>query len=212
MALSASADDRHVIHQGDHIVLIVEDDAMFASVLLELARERGFKGLIAQDGAGALALAHRYKPHAITLDIGLPDMDGWALLDLLKNDPRTRHIPIHVISVNDEKKRGLKAGAFGFLEKPVDREGLLKALERSKEFITRPVRDLLLVEDDDNQRASITALLERGGREGFRRGYRRVGARGSEWRPVRLRDHRSRSAGHERLGAHPADPGAAGRR
>ncbi|WP_238296855.1 response regulator, partial [Methylobacterium soli] len=159
MALSASADDRHVLQADDHIVLIVEDDAMFASVLLELARERGFKGLIAQDGAGALSLAHRYKPHAITLDIGLPDMDGWALLDLLKNDPRTRHIPIHVISVNDEKKRGLRAGAFGFLEKPVDREGLLKALERSKEFITRPVRNLLLVEDDDNQRASIAALL-----------------------------------------------------
>ncbi|WP_147049116.1 response regulator, partial [Methylobacterium gnaphalii] len=159
MALSASADDRHAIHPGDHIVLIVEDDAMFASVLLELARERGFKGLIAQDGAGALSLAHRFKPHAITLDIGLPDMDGWALLDLLKNDPRTRHIPIHVISVNDEKKRGLRAGAFGFLEKPVEREGLMRALERSKEFITRPVRNLLLVEDDENQRASITALL-----------------------------------------------------
>ncbi|SDA12404.1 Signal transduction histidine kinase [Methylobacterium sp. UNC378MF] len=159
MALSASADDRHAVHPGDHIVLIVEDDAMFASVLLELARERGFKGLIAQDGAGALSLAHRFKPHAITLDIGLPDMDGWALLDLLKNDPRTRHIPIHVISVNDEKKRGLRAGAFGFLEKPVEREGLMRALERSKEFITRPVRNLLLVEDDENQRASITALL-----------------------------------------------------
>ena len=160
MALSASADDRHAIHPGDHIVLIVEDDAMFASVLLELARERGFKGLIAQDGAGALSLAHRFKPHAITLDIGLPDMDGWALLDLLKNDARTRHIPIHVISVNDEKKRGLRAGAFGFLEKPVEREGLMRALERSKEFITRPVRNLLLVEDDENQRASITALLD----------------------------------------------------
>ncbi|MEA1831570.1 HAMP domain-containing protein [Methylobacterium durans] len=159
-ALSASADDRHAIHNGDHLVLIIEDDAMFASVLLELARERGFKGLIAQDGAAALGLAHRYKPHAITLDIGLPDMDGWALLDLLKNDARTRHIPIHVISVNDEKKRGLRAGAFGFLEKPVDREGLLRALERSKDFITRPVRNLLLVEDDENQRASVTALLK----------------------------------------------------
>ena len=81
---------------------------MFASVLLELAREQGFKGLIAMDGASALALAHRYKPHAITLDIGLPDMDGWALLDLLKHDPRTRHVPIHVISVDDQKKRGLQ--------------------------------------------------------------------------------------------------------
>ncbi|MDP4003281.1 HAMP domain-containing protein [Methylobacterium sp. NEAU K] len=160
MALSASADDRHAIQPGDHIVLIVEDDAMFASVLLELARERGFKGLIAQDGASALALAHRYKPHAITLDIGLPDMDGWALLDLLKNDSQTRHIPIHVISVNDEKKRGLRAGAFGFLEKPVDRDGLMRALARSKDFIARPVRRLLLVEDDPNQRASISALLD----------------------------------------------------
>jgi CheY-like chemotaxis protein/nitrogen-specific signal transduction histidine kinase len=159
MALSASSDDRHSIGAGDHIVLIVEDDAMFASVLLELAREQGFKGLIAQDGATALGLAHRYKPQAITLDIGLPDMDGWALLDLLKNDPRTRHVPIHVISVNAERKRGLRAGAFGFLEKPVDREGLLQALARSKEFIARPVRKLLLVEDDETQRGSIEALL-----------------------------------------------------
>ncbi|QFU16063.1 hybrid sensor histidine kinase/response regulator [Microvirga thermotolerans] len=160
MALSASLDDRHAITTGDRIVLIVEDDAMFASVLLELAREQGFKGLIAMDGAAALALAHRYKPHAITLDIGLPDMDGWALLDLLKHDPRTRHVPIHVISVDDQKKRGLRAGAFGFLEKPVDRESLMAALNRTKEFIDRPVKKLLLVEDDENQRMSLTELLQ----------------------------------------------------
>jgi HAMP domain-containing protein/signal transduction histidine kinase/DNA-binding response OmpR family regulator len=160
MALSASLDDRHAITAGDRIVLIIEDDAMFASVLLELAREEGFKGLIAMDGASALALAHRYKPHAITLDIGLPDMDGWALLDLLKHDPRTRHVPIHVISVDDQKKRGLKAGAFGFLEKPVDREALMGALNRTKEFIDRPVKKLLLVEDDDNQRMSLSELMK----------------------------------------------------
>jgi CheY-like chemotaxis protein len=112
------------------------------------------------DGASALALAHRYKPHAITLDIGLPDMDGWALLDLLKHDPRTRHVPIHVISVDDQKKRGLKAGAFGFLEKPVDREALMGALNRTKEFIDRPVKNLLLVEDDSNQRMSIAELMK----------------------------------------------------
>jgi HAMP domain-containing protein/CheY-like chemotaxis protein/GAF domain-containing protein len=159
MALSASADDRHAINSGDHVVLIIEDDAMFASVLLELAREQGFKGLIATDGAAALALAHRYKPHAITLDIGLPDMDGWALLDLLKHDSRTRHVPIHVISVDDQKKRGLKAGAFGFLEKPVDRDSLLGALARTKEFIDRPVKNLLVVEDDPNQRMSIEQLV-----------------------------------------------------
>ena len=159
MALSASADDRHAIVNGDHVVLVVEDDAMFASVLLELARDQGFKGLIAGDGATALALAHRYKPHAITLDIGLPDMDGWALLDLLKHDPRTRHVPIHVISVDDQKKRGLSAGAFGFLEKPVDRDALLEALSRTKEFVNRPVKTLLLVEDDDVQRMSIAELM-----------------------------------------------------
>jgi CheY-like chemotaxis protein len=133
---------------------------MFASVLLELAREQGFKGLIAMDGAAALALAHRYKPHAITLDIGLPDMDGWALLDLLKHDPRTRHVPIHVISVDDQKKRGIKAGAFGFLEKPVDRDALMGALNRTKDFIDRPVKNLLLVEDDDIQRMSIAELIK----------------------------------------------------
>ncbi|MEE1613538.1 hybrid sensor histidine kinase/response regulator, partial [Microvirga sp. CF3016] len=160
MALSASLDDRHAITTGDRVVLIIEDDAMFASVLLELAREEGFRGLIAMDGASALALAHRYKPHAITLDIGLPDMDGWALLDLLKHDPRTRHVPIHVISVDDQKKRGLKAGAFGFLEKPVDREALMGALNRTKEFIDRPVKKLLLVEDDDNQRMSLSELMK----------------------------------------------------
>jgi CheY-like chemotaxis protein len=159
MALSASSDDRHMIAQGDHVVLIIEDDAMFASVLLELAREQGFKGLIASDGASALALAHRYKPQAITLDIGLPDMDGWALLDLLKHDPRTRHVPIHVISVDDQKKRGLKAGAFGFLEKPVERDALMAALTRTRDFIDRPVKSLLLVEDDANQRMSIEQLL-----------------------------------------------------
>ncbi len=162
MALSASADDRHAIAAGDHVVLIVEDDAMFASVLLELAREQGFNGLIAMDGAAALALAHRYKPHAITLDIGLPDMDGWALLDLLKHDPRTRHVPIHVISVDDQKKRGLKAGAFGFLEKPVDRDALMQALDRTRDFVERPVKKLLLVEDDEKQRLSIAELVRDG--------------------------------------------------
>ena len=165
MALSGAVDDRARILEGDRVVLIIEDDAMFASVLLELAREQGFKGLTAGDGATALALAHRYKPQAITLDIGLPDMDGWALLDLLKNDPRTRHVPIHVISVDDSRKRGLRAGAFGYLEKPVDRESLFEALSRTRDFIERPVRTILLVEDDDNQRASIQALVGSESRE-----------------------------------------------
>ncbi|KAA2233125.1 HAMP domain-containing protein [Salinarimonas soli] len=165
MALAGAVDDRARIVEGDRVVLIIEDDAMFASVLLELAREQGFRGITAGDGATALALAHRYKPQAITLDIGLPDMDGWALLDLLKNDPRTHHVPIHVISVDDSRKRGLRAGAFGYLEKPVDRESLFDALSRTRDFIERPVRTILLVEDDENQRASIEALVGSESRE-----------------------------------------------
>ncbi len=95
-----------------------------------------------------------------------------------------------MISVNDEKKRGLRAGAFGFLEKPVEREGLMRALERSKEFITRPVRNLLLVEDDENQRASITALLNEEDVKIFGSyGFGRAGS--PDRRPLRLRDHRS---------------------
>ena len=175
MALSASADDRHAIAPGDHVVLIVEDDAMFASVLLELAREQRFKGLIATDGASALALAHRYKPNAITLDIGLPDMDGWALLDLLKHDPRTRHIPIHVISVDDQKKRGLRAGAFGFLEKPVDRDALMEALSPDPR-LHRPAG-----EDAAPRRGRSEAAHEhRGTHQQRRRGRdgRRLGAGG----------------------------------
>ena len=205
MALSASADDRHAIAPGDHVVLIVEDDAMFASVLLELAREQRFKGLIAMDGASALALAHRYKPNAITLDIGLPDMDGWALLDLLKHDPRTRHIPIHVISVDDQKKRGLRAGAFGFLEKPVDREALMEALSRTRDFIDRPVKTLLLVEDDPKQRMSIEELISNGDVDVTGRRLGAGGPRSDPGSAVRLRRRRSRPPGPLRRGIDRAD-------
>jgi PAS domain S-box-containing protein len=162
VTLSASADDRHILQPGDTTVLIVEDDAMFASVLLELAHDKGFKGLIAADGATALALAQRYRPQAITLDIGLPDMDGWALLDLFKRDPRTRHVPVHVISVDEQRKRGLRAGAFDFLEKPVDRDAIMDALDRTRDFVNRPFRNLLIVEDDEGQRTSIAALIGNG--------------------------------------------------
>ena len=152
---------------------------MFASVLLELAREQGFKGLIADDGATALALAHRYKPHAITLDIGLPDMDGWALLDLLKHDPRTRHVPIHVISVDDQKKRGLQAGAFGFLEKPVDRDALMEALSRTQ-GVRRPAGQERCSSSrtTTSQRMSIAELLGDEAGRGDRRRHGRGGARG----------------------------------
>src|SRR4029077_4735381 len=104
---SAVADDRMEIHEGDRAVLIVEGDPEFVTVLVDLAHEKGFKCLVATTGNVALALAHKYSPAAITLDIHLPDRDGWTILDRLKHDPRTRHIPVHIISVEGQRRRAL---------------------------------------------------------------------------------------------------------
>ena len=97
------ADDRSDVTPGDSLVLIVEDDALFAQILLDLAHEKGFKGLVAGRGDVALTLARKYKPDAITLDIRLPDRDGWTVLDRLKHDPKTSHIPVHVITADDRE-------------------------------------------------------------------------------------------------------------
>ncbi len=104
---AAIQDDRNEIEKGDRSVLIVEDDISFAGILLDMAREKGFKGLVATSGAMALALAQKYTPSAITLDIRLPDRDGWTVLDRLKHDPRTSHIPVHIITVEEQRQRAL---------------------------------------------------------------------------------------------------------
>jgi CheY-like chemotaxis protein len=114
-------DDRDAINRGDAVVLIVEDDQPFASILLNMAREAGFKGVVTGEGAAVVPLAKRFRPDAITLDIGLPDMDGFALLDLLKRNPETRHIPVHVISADEQDRLGLSIGAYGYSGKPVER-------------------------------------------------------------------------------------------
>ena len=156
------ADDRNDIQPGDRVLLIVEDDAVFARILLDLARENGFKGIVAQRGDAGLALARKFKPDAITLDIWLPEMDGWTVLDMLKHDPSTRHIPVHIISSADDRKRGLKQGAIAYLHKPVTKEALGEALASIKKFIERRVRYLLVVEDDPVQRNSIVELIGNG--------------------------------------------------
>src|SRR5688500_14233900 len=122
------ADDRGVIEDGDRILLIAEDDPNFAQILLDLARDRGFKGLVAQRADRALALAREYQPTAVTLDLRLPDADGWTILDRLKHDPATRHIPVHIISVEENWQRGLRLGALDFLVKPASKESLSEAL------------------------------------------------------------------------------------
>jgi CheY-like chemotaxis protein len=156
------ADDRAAIEPGDRILLIAEDDQNFAQILLDLARDRGFKGLVAHRADRALALAREYRPTAVTLDLRLPDADGWTILDRLKHDPATRHIPVHIISVEENWQRGLRLGAIDFLTKPATRESLSDALATLHEFIDRPVKRLLVVEDDEAARRSIVELIGAG--------------------------------------------------
>jgi HAMP domain-containing protein/CheY-like chemotaxis protein len=155
----AISDDRSTIENGDRILLIAEDDPAFAQILLDLARDRGFKGLVAQRADRALALAREYQPTAVTLDLRLPDADGWTILDRLKHDPATRHIPVHIISVDENWQRGLRLGAIDFLTKPATKESLSEALTALHEFIDRPIKRLLVVEDDETAQRSIAELV-----------------------------------------------------
>ncbi len=155
-------DDRHNLEPGDRVVLIVENDLSFVSILADLAREKGFKCLAAVRGDVGLAMAKRYKPDAITLDIDLPGLDGWTILDRLKHDPATRHIPVHIISMLEEPQRGMRLGAMAYLSKPVEREALAGAFGSIHGFIDRKVKNLLIVEDNDVERESIVALIGNG--------------------------------------------------
>jgi CheY-like chemotaxis protein len=155
-------DDREEIGPRDRVLLIVEDDAGFAAFVRDLARAKGFKSLHASRGTDGLALAHEYRPDAMVLDLNLPDIDGWSVLESLKNNPATRHIPVQVISAIDDEARGLSQGALAFLPKPVDKEALDAALNGVKAFIDRRVKSLLVVEDDPVQRQSIVDLIGNG--------------------------------------------------
>ncbi len=152
-------DDRDTIGPEDRTLLIVEDDQGFCRVMLNLAHEKGFKALIAPSGEMGLELAQRYQPDAITLDIQLPGMHGLELLDRLKHDPHTRHIPVHIVSVADELPRRRRRGAIAQLQKPVTRESVEATLGEMQAFIDRNVRSLLVVEDDPAQRLSIQELI-----------------------------------------------------
>ncbi|HEV7858140.1 MAG TPA: HAMP domain-containing protein [Pyrinomonadaceae bacterium] len=159
---SVIKDDRDSLQPGERVLLIVEDDPGFAGILLDLAHEKGFRGLVAMRGDVALALARKFKPDAITLDIKLPDRDGWTVLDRLKHDAGTSHIPVHIISGEEQRQRALKLGAFTHLQKPVSREKLAAAFDNIAAFAQRGMRRLLVVEDDDTQRMSIVELIGNG--------------------------------------------------
>ncbi|MGE5816694.1 MAG: response regulator, partial [Deltaproteobacteria bacterium] len=152
-------DDRESIMPGDPVVLIVEDDPHFARVLLELARERGFKAVVTVQGSFARALAREFSPRAIMLDIFLPDMLGWTVLSHLKQDPATRHIPVQIISVEEERLQGLGHGAFSYLIKPSTTDDLRNAFDRVLDYAQSPRRQLLIVEDNEVERQSVVELL-----------------------------------------------------
>lgn len=152
-------DDREELGTSDKVLLIIEDDEKFAKILLGMARTRGFKGLVALQGDTGLALAKSHLPDAIILDIQLPVLDGWAILRELKSGSQTRHIPVHVISVNDEVKQGLMMGAMAYLRKPSSKESLERAFSQIENYTASTLKHLLIVEDDEIQRRSIMELI-----------------------------------------------------
>ncbi|MEH2407685.1 response regulator [Nostoc sp.] len=157
--LSEIPDDREIIQPGDRILLIIEDDDKFARILLDMARQQGFKTIVALQSKQGLALAQQFKPNAIMLDIQMPEMDGWTVLDRLKHNANTRHIPVHILSVDERQQRGLHLGAITYLQKPVSPEALTQVLTEIKGFIERQVKTLLIVEDDPVQAQSIIELI-----------------------------------------------------
>jgi HAMP domain-containing protein/CheY-like chemotaxis protein/signal transduction histidine kinase len=152
-------DDRNDISPDDAAALIVEDDPHYARVLLGMARNKGFKVLVATRGHEAIALARQYRPTVITLDIFLPDMLGWTVLNNLKLAPETRHIPVQIITIEEEQRHGLCHGAFSYLVKPATTEDLESAFNRIKTFVTPRTKQLLVVEDNALEQQSIVELL-----------------------------------------------------
>ncbi|MGB7888589.1 MAG: HAMP domain-containing protein [Xanthobacteraceae bacterium] len=152
-------DDRLDIQAGDAILLIVEDDPHYARILVDLARDKGFKALLAMRGDDALNLAKQYQPTAVSLDVFLPDMLGWNVLSQLKQNPLTRHIPVQIVSLDEDRQHGLARGAFAFVNKPTTREGIDAAMSRIKEFAAPRRKRLLIVEDNKAEQMSIRELL-----------------------------------------------------
>ncbi|MBV9825498.1 MAG: response regulator, partial [Alphaproteobacteria bacterium] len=153
------ADDRQNIEPGDKVLLIVEDDPHYARIVADLARDQGLKVLVAMRGAEALALAREFRPIAVSLDVFLPDMLGWTVLNQLKQDPATRHIPVQVVTLDEDRQHGLARGAFAFVNKPTSTQDLEAALNRIKDFVKPRRRRLLIVEDNPAEQLSISELL-----------------------------------------------------
>jgi HAMP domain-containing protein/CheY-like chemotaxis protein/signal transduction histidine kinase len=157
--VEAVPDDRQSIQPGDAVLLIVEDDPHYARIIADLAHDQGLKVLVAMRGAEALALAREYQPTAVSLDVFLPDMLGWTVLSQLKQDPATRHIPVQVVTLDEDRQHGLARGAFSFVNKPSTAHDLEAALARIKNYVKPRRKRLLIVEDNPAEQRSIAELL-----------------------------------------------------
>jgi CheY-like chemotaxis protein/signal transduction histidine kinase/CHASE3 domain sensor protein len=160
-------DDRNTIQENDRVMLIIEDDLVFAGTLLQFLRERNYKGIVAQQGNTGLSLARHYRPDAIFLDMHLPVMDGSEVLKQLKNDPDLRHIPVQIFSGFDLRKGSLELGAFDFVNKPVTLEGVEDAVGKIEQFIHRKLKKLLIVEDNKQQNLAIREMIGNGDVKSF---------------------------------------------
>ncbi len=156
---SLKKDDRNKLEEQGRSLLIIDDDQKFSKIMVDLAHEKGFKALVAEDGETGLHMADEYKPSAIVLDIGLPGIDGWTVMQCLKDNPNTRHIPVHFISATDEHIDAMKMGAIGYLTKPVNLEKLNNAFKSIENIVSTKVKKLLIVEDDKIMRQFILDLM-----------------------------------------------------
>ncbi len=160
-----AAADRKELAAAERSILLIEDDEKFAGILEDMVRERGFAVLSARDGETGLALAEHHLPSAIILDVMLPNIDGWGVMRRLKDNPHTRHIPVHFVTCLEERQKAMAMGAIGFVTKPVDPRQLNEVFEAIEGSVAKSVRKLLIVEDDAAESASMVALLEERGVE-----------------------------------------------
>jgi HAMP domain-containing protein/CheY-like chemotaxis protein/signal transduction histidine kinase len=158
-ATDAVPDDRDSLGPDDPTLLIVEDDPHYARILVDLAHDNGLKVLVATRGADALSLARQFRPTAVSLDVFLPDMPGWTVLSQLKQDLEMRHVPVQMVTLDEDRRHGLAGGAFSFISKPTTREGLEAAMSRLKAYAEPRRKRLLIVEDDAAEQLSIKTLL-----------------------------------------------------
>lgn len=167
---SSIKDDRDTITENDKVVLVIEDDLDFASILLKQANKKGFKCISAATGEDGLVFAMKYKPHAVILDLKLPGINGHAVLTELKANPSVRHIPVHIISSSERSLETIKEGAIEYLVKPINKNDLEEAFNRIENFVNRKMKNLLIVEDDDNSRIAMRKLIGNGDVQCFEAG------------------------------------------